>query len=293
LVGLVLQKIPSKKQNLTLGGLKDRNLLEQALLVSVGVVFYSILPCTVIRFIYFDLDDTLLDHHYAQEQALAASFAAFDWGMATLTELQTVYHHINVQLWTDYAQGNVTKDELNTRRFSETIATLEAKVAMEAFKSHYLHTYAHHWQYISGAEATFRTVASRVPVGILTNGFVEIQSDKLARFPELRRLSAAVVISEEVGVLKPHPELFRWATQKAGVTPEEILCVGDSLASDVLGSLRAGWQAAWFRRSSQLVEAPKDAFVFSVWQDLIQFVEAQNRCQSSPKPVVSQHHFIP
>jgi len=247
----------------------------------------------VIRFIYFDLDDTLLDHHHAQEQALAACFAAFDWGMATLTELQTVYHHINVQLWTDYAQGNVTKDELNTLRFSETIATLEAKVTLEAFKTHYLRSYAHHWQYISGAEVAFSRLASQVPVGILTNGFVEIQSDKLAQFPELRRLSDVVVISEEVGVLKPHPELFRWATQKAGVPPAEILYVGDSLASDVLGSLRAGWQSAWFRRSSQIVEAPREAFVFSEWQELIQFVEAQNKCQPSPKLMVSQHHFIP
>ncbi|MBL7979679.1 MAG: HAD family hydrolase [Bacteroidetes Order II. Incertae sedis bacterium] len=230
----------------------------------------------MIRFIYFDLDDTLLDHHHAQEQALAACFTAFDWGMATLTELQAVYHHINVRLWADYAQGRVSKMELNSQRFSETIATLEASVTEEDFRHLYLNHYSKCWRYIAGADHAFRTLANRFPVGILTNGFVEIQSEKLARFPELRAYSKEVVISEEVGVLKPHPTLFRWAAEKTGVTPAEILCVGDSLASDVMGSLRAGWQAAWFRPSATTAEIPIGAFAFARWEELFRFVSEQS-----------------
>ena len=78
---------------------------------------------------------------------------------------------------------------------------LEPAVLGEA----YLARYAAHWQWTPGAEAAFHAIAARVPVGLLTNGFADAQHAKLDRFPALRERAAAVVISEEVGVMKPHP----------------------------------------------------------------------------------------
>jgi len=108
-------------------------------------------------------------------------------------------------------------------------------------------------------------------VGILTNGFAAVQYAKMERFPELRQHAKALVISEEVGVAKPHPELFAHATRAAGVAPEAILYVGDSFGSDVLGAKNAGWQVAWFTPAAP-ASVPESVFVFARWPELLRWL---------------------
>jgi putative hydrolase of the HAD superfamily len=51
-----------------------------------------------------------------------------------------------------------------------------------------------------------------------------------------------VTISSEAGVEKPDAGIFRAAEIALGVTPADMLHVGDSLKHDVDGALAAGWQ---------------------------------------------------
>jgi HAD superfamily hydrolase (TIGR01549 family) len=48
------------------------------------------------------------------------------------------------------------------------------------------------------------------------------------------------VTSQDVGVTKPHPEIFQAALQKAKVEPLEAIYVGDQYEIDVLGANRVG-----------------------------------------------------
>jgi HAD superfamily hydrolase (TIGR01549 family) len=118
-----------------------------------------------------------------------------------------------------------------------------------------------------GAGEAYSTVAARRRVGILTNGFAETQRAKLDRFPELGRHSSATIISEEVGLMKPDPRLFGWASSHAGVRADRILYVGDSLRSDIQGGLSAGWNVAWIDGAPD--RAPDGAFCFSRWEELL------------------------
>ena len=56
----------------------------------------------------------------------------------------------------------------------------------------------------------------------------------------------AVVVSERVGVIKPHPGMFAAGRAAIG-NPDSrrILHVGDDWAADVAGAAAAGWRAAW------------------------------------------------
>jgi FMN phosphatase YigB (HAD superfamily) len=59
---------------------------------------------------------------------------------------------------------------------------------------------------------------------------------------------AAVVVSQRVGAIKPHPAIFEAARAALGhPDPAEILHVGDDWAADVVGARRAGWRTAWLR----------------------------------------------
>ena len=74
--------------------------------------------------------------------------------------------------------------------------------------------------------------------------------------------------------MKPQPAIFQHATDAAGVRPDEILYVGDSLHSDVQGGLGFGWHVAWFGgdRHPERAAYP-DAFAFSDWSDLLARLE--------------------
>ena len=58
----------------------------------------------------------------------------------------------------------------------------------------------------------------------------------------------AVVVSMDVGIRKPRPEIFRAALEALGADPGETLHVGDSLDADVAGAAELGIRPVWLTR---------------------------------------------
>lgn len=57
----------------------------------------------------------------------------------------------------------------------------------------------------------------------------------------LNGLSPAGIISaEDVRAYKPHKEIFDEAMRVSGLSPHELIHIGDSIESDVKGAIRAG-----------------------------------------------------
>jgi FMN phosphatase YigB (HAD superfamily) len=57
----------------------------------------------------------------------------------------------------------------------------------------------------------------------------------------------AIIVSAEVGVKKPDPEIFRIALERTGVEPGSVVHVGDS-DEDVQGAIQAGIRPILIRR---------------------------------------------
>jgi len=235
------------------------------------------------KFAYFDLDDTLLDHRHAERMALADLVTMCPpLRSSSVDRVRSIFHEVNQELWRRYGEGEIDRHALQRRRFEGLLGGLGARDGdAHAIGDLYMRRYAKHWRSIDGSVPAMSRVAERMPVGIITNGFSEVQRHKLDRFPAIRALCSDVLISEDVGYMKPHPELFSVARERAGVDGP-ILYVGDSFESDVLGGVRAGWTVAWFQRDdasqsearlSQLAGHAPDsggsAFAFSDWDDLV------------------------
>jgi HAD superfamily hydrolase (TIGR01509 family) len=65
----------------------------------------------------------------------------------------------------------------------------------------------------------------------------------------------ALLISDEVGIRKPRPEIFEAAAEALGLSPREILHVGDSLEADVAGAASIGMRTVWLTRRIREPEA--------------------------------------
>ena len=62
-----------------------------------------------------------------------------------------------------------------------------------------------------------------------------------------------VVVSEAIGLRKPHPAIVRAGVRGLGLAPAEVLFVGDTFAEDVAGAHAAGVDAVWIAGSGRVV----------------------------------------
>lgn len=83
-------------------------------------------------------------------------------------------------------------------------------------------------------------------LGILSNWPLAATVDRYVAAQGWDRDLSAVVVSERVGVIKPHPAIFEAARGALGnPEPAGILHVGDDWAGDIVGASDAGWHTAW------------------------------------------------
>jgi len=223
------------------------------------------------RFIYFDIDDTLLDHMHAQERALHYIYRARpSFQKVPFEAFNAQYRAINSGLWRDYSLGKITRAELQYRRFADTFSKLGIRDEdpLENGEA-YIRAYRTEWKWVEGAREVFELLSREYKTGLITNGFAETQKKKVEDF-RLHELAGPVIISEEVGFLKPSPEIFSHAEAQAGVSGTDILYVGDNFMSDIVGGNEAGWQTAWFTHTVEAGKAERAHIVFSRFEELKQ-----------------------
>ncbi len=93
-----------------------------------------------------------------------------------------------------------------------------------------------------GARALLDEIERRdIPYAVLTNGWSPLQQLKLKAIGHM----GAVLVSDEVGVAKPHSGAFLALERALGVTPQHTWFVGDNPRTDILGALNAGMHAVW------------------------------------------------
>jgi 2-haloacid dehalogenase/putative hydrolase of the HAD superfamily len=85
-----------------------------------------------------------------------------------------------------------------------------------------------------------------LPVYVLSN----IDTSDLQTIINRHRLKIdGFITSEDVRSYKPRPELFDQALKRYQLAADEVLHVGDSLSSDVIGAKKAGIRCVWINRN--------------------------------------------
>ena len=201
------------------------------------------------KWILFDADDTLF--HFDAFSGLQQTFLKFDihFTMQDYAEYQAV----NKILWVAYQNGTVTAQQLQHQRFNHWANKIG--IASQELNSAFLQVMADICTPLDGAVNLLNTLQGRVKLGIITNGFIELQQKRLER-TGLRNHFDLLVISEEVGFAKPHRGIFDHAFSFMGDTVgSQILMVGDNPDSDILGGLNAGLDTCWLNAAKK--PAPK------------------------------------
>jgi YjjG family noncanonical pyrimidine nucleotidase len=202
-----------------------------------------------ISWVLFDADDTLF--HFDAFLGLQHLFARFN---ITFTQQDyTEYQLVNKPLWVNYQNGAITAAQLQQQRF--TLWAERLNCSPHELNSSFISIMAEICTPISGAVELLSFLKNKVSLGIITNGFTQLQQARLER-TGLKDYFDLLVVSEEVGVAKPHKAIFEHTLALMGSpVRDEVLMVGDNPESDILGGINAGFRTCWFNHQQQ--EAPQ------------------------------------
>jgi putative hydrolase of the HAD superfamily len=195
--------------------------------------------------VLFDLDDTLHDDSTAYRNAARevarsvarerpidaeALVAAYEAAVSAFWSGLTAGHlHVGMieqreRMWTGALGAVGLDDPALARRSAEAYGRARAAGLMLA----------------PGAAELLVVLRERgCKLGLVTNGFAATHHDKIDRLG-LRGLIDAFFLADEVGMVKPDPELFRHACHVLGSEPARAAMVGDRYGRDVVGAHDAG-----------------------------------------------------
>jgi 5'-nucleotidase len=197
------------------------------------------------EWILFDADETLFEFDALRGLKLMFSRFGVDFSAADFSEYQLV----NKPLWVQYQNGEITAAQLQHQRFHSWAQRLNE--TPNALNSAFLSAMADICAPLHGAANLLNTLRGKVKLGIITNGFTELQQIRLER-TGFRDHFDVLIISEQVGIAKPHRGIFDHALSLMGhPVREQVLMVGDNPDSDILGGLNAGLHTCWVNRNNK------------------------------------------
>ena len=194
------------------------------------------------KLILFDNDDTLMDFQAGNRNALNQLMDEVGYHDP---DRYDQYEAVNLECWAELEKGLLNQGELRQERFRRFFDRYPVPGDYKRAAERFVTLLGEQSILLPHALETVKRIAARLPVAVVTNGITEIQRSRFALSP-LGEVVTDVVISEEVGVSKPRPEIFHLALDHLGAKPGEALMVGDGVNSDIRGANNAGIDACWY-----------------------------------------------
>lgn len=202
------------------------------------------------KHVFFDLDRTLWDFDAAAEVAFEMIYDKYNLkslGIPSAHDFHETYHPINAKMWELYREDKITKDFLCRERFVQPLAVYDihdVELADNLGRDYEYHS-PRIIRLIPGTMELLDYLKPKYHLHLITNGFQEIQHTKLGG-SGMEPYFETLTVSEEVGVKKPNPEIFRFALRKANATAEESIMIGDEMEVDIDGARAAGIDQIFF-----------------------------------------------
>lgn len=208
----------------------------------------------MIKHVFLDLDDTILDFHSAERKSLSVALAME--GIPPTEELLKLYSEVNLSQWKLYELGEIsTPAEVKRRRFE--IFFERAGISHHGnIPENYEAELSSNHNFVDGAKDVLDELYGRYCLYLVSNGLASVQAKRLSG-AELYPYFDGIFISERVGFNKPSKEFFDAVFAKIpNMDLTSAVIVGDSLSSDIKGGINAGIKTVWVNRFGATNDQP-------------------------------------
>ena len=195
--------------------------------------------------ILFDADETLFDFKKSEREAFKNAMIQFGFDYDENYHLK-IYQEINTAIWKEFEEGLITQAKLKVERFKRLSDKLEVSFDAEEFAKSYMEHLANGSFLYEGSIELLEDLHKSHKLSIVTNGLTAVQ-DKRIRKSTVAKYFDTVVISEEILISKPNPEIFEHTLKTINYSDKsKVLMVGDSLTSDIKGGINFGIDTCWY-----------------------------------------------
>lgn len=203
----------------------------------------------MIKFVFLDIDDTLIDFGKAEAAAIKKTFERV--GIPTSPEVIKRYSEINDSQWALLERGELTREQVLVRRFDILFDELGIRgIPSEMVQASYEYLLGIGHYFVDGAPELLEALKGKYRLFIASNGTAPVQDGRI-KSAGIAPYFEKIFISERVGADKPTREFFNaMFAQIDGFEPDSAIIVGDRLTSDILGGINAGIKTCWFNPHS-------------------------------------------
>ena len=198
----------------------------------------------MVKYLFLDMDDTILDFKKAEAVAIRKTLA--DFGVEPTPETCQRYSQINDWHWKALERKEITREQVLTGRFEVLFGELGVAVDPKACASQYTQNLAKGDFILPGAEDVLIALQGKYQLYLASNGTTWVQKERIAG-SGIGKYFDDIFISQEMGANKPALEFFNACFRAIpGFKKENAMIVGDSLTSDILGGKNAGIVTCWY-----------------------------------------------
>jgi putative hydrolase of the HAD superfamily len=211
--------------------------------------------------LFFDLDNTLYDFDTNAFLAMKEAFMqlGITKSLPSFDLYFPVYLGINNELWSEYREKRISKDVLRGLRFERSLNEFGVipEIPYTQIDDLYLKKMTTQTNLFPETVEILTELKKRgYHLHIITNGFKEVQRDKLIN-TGLNKFITNVFISEDIQSHKPSLEIFEYSIKSSNARKKESLMIGDSWESDIIGAMNFGIDQVFFNPREIVVDYKK------------------------------------
>jgi len=215
---------------------------------------------STLKAILFDIDDTLYSTTEFAEQARRNSIQAMiDMGLDV--DFETGFRELKEVISEFQSNYDRHYDKLLRRLPWKALGGTNPALLVAAGVVAYHETKFRQLRPFRDAEDALRRLSENTELilGILTEGLEIKQAEKLIRLGVVKYLDPrALFISDQVGISKPNPKLYRYALDRLGLPAEEVMYVGDNPDRDMAPAREVGIITVRHRGTGKYADVPCD-----------------------------------
>ena len=203
------------------------------------------MPSKKYHVLLFDADGTLFDFEQSERLALEDTFRSFHIDYDPDIHMR-LYQEINSKIWAEFEEHTITADALKAERFRRLFDKLKLAIDPLSFSDRYLAMLSQNAFLIDHAADLVEKLFRDHKMVLLTNGLSSVQHPRFRR-SSIFQYFDSVIVSEDVGIAKPHVGIFEHTMKKLGHgQKDDVLMIGDNLRSDIQGGINFGIDTCWY-----------------------------------------------